>query len=43
MRKTILALLVILAVSTLVLTGCKSKKATTDVNDQKATQTLPAK
>lgn len=43
MRKTILALLAILLVSTLVLTGCKSKKATTDVNDQKATTTEPAK
>lgn len=43
MRKTILALLAILVVSTLVLAGCKSKKATTDVNDQKATQTQPAK
>jgi len=43
MRKTILALLAILVVATLVLTGCKSKKATTDVNDQKVTQTQPAK
>jgi len=42
MRKPILALLAILVVSTLVLTGCKSKKATTDVNDQKAAQTQPA-
>ena len=43
MRKPILALLAILVVATLVLTGCKSKKAATDVNDQKATQTQPAK
>jgi len=43
MRKTILALLAILVVSTVVLTGCKSKKAATDVNDQKTTQKQPAK
>jgi hypothetical protein len=43
MRKTILALLAILVVSTLVLTGCKSKKAVTDVNSPKATQKQPAK
>ena len=43
MKKTILTLLAILVVSTLVLTGCKSKKAATDANDQKTTQTEPAK